>query len=132
MLIIKEPIKNQKKILSIEVRKELNLPPNVIKKMLEKEIIYKDILKIKEKISVIKNEYDKSSVNILNLEKDYTSLLLKSDKIKANQKIILNLINNEAGNNNINTSIKTLLKDNKNEDIKELFYTFFNFEIEYK
>ena len=131
MLIIKEPIKKPKNILSIEVRKELNLLPNIIKeKKLEKEVIYKDILKIKEKISVIKKELDKSSVNILNLEKDYTSLLLKTDKIKTNQKIILNLINNETGNNNIN--IKTLLKDNKNEDIKELFYTFFNFENEYK
>ena len=131
MLIIKEPLKKPKNILSIEVRKELNLLPNIIKeKKLEKEVIYKDILKIKEKISVIKKELDKSSVNILNLEKDYTSLLLKTDKIKTNQKIILNLINNETGNNNIN--IKTLLKDNKNEDIKELFYTFFNFENEYK
>ena len=131
MLIIKEPIKKPKNILSIEVRKELNLLPNIIKeKKLEKEVIYKDILKIKEKISVIKKELDKSSVNILNLEKDYTSLLLKTDKIKTNQKIILNLINNETGNNNIN--IKALLKDNKNEDIKGLFYTFFNFENEYK
>ena len=131
MLIIKEPLKKPKNILSIEVRKELNLLPNIIKeKKLEKEVIYKDILKIKEKISVIKKELDKSSVNILNLEKDYTSLLLKTDKIKTNQKIILNLINNETGNNNIN--IKALLKDNKNEDIKELFYTFFNFENEYK
>ena len=131
MLIIKEPLKKPKNILSIEVRKELNLLPNIIKeKKLEKEVIYKDILKIKEKISVIKKELDKSSVNILNLEKDYTSLLLKTDKIKTNQKIILNLINNETGNNNIN--IKALLKDNKNEDIKELFYNFFNFENEYK
>ena len=131
MLIIKEPIKNLKNILSIEIRKELNLLPNIIKeKKLEKEIIYKDILRIKEKISVIKKELDKSSVNILNLEKDYTSSLLKSDKIKTNQKIILNLINNEIGNNNIN--IKILLKESKNEDIKELFFTIFNLENEYK
>ena len=55
MLIIKEPIKKLKNILSIEIRKELNLLPNIIKeKKLEKEIIYKDILRIKEKISVIK------------------------------------------------------------------------------
>ena len=124
MSIKKEPIKNKKNALSIEIRKELTLLPNIIKeKKLEKEIIYKDILLIKERVNTIKKELDKITVNILNYEKEYTSLMLKSDKVKMNQKIILNLINNEDINN------ITLLQNN---DLKELIILIYNSETEYK
>ena len=120
----KEPIKNKKNALSIEIRNELTLLPNIIKeKKLEKEIIYKDILLIKERVNTIKKELDKITVNILNYEKEYTSLMLKSDKVKMNQKIILNLINNEDINN------ITLLQNN---DLKELIILIYNSETEYK
>ena len=125
MSIIKEPMKRQKNILTIEIRKELSLLPTIIKeKKLEKEALYKEILKIKEKINVIKRELNNVSVNVINFEKEYTSIIVKNDKIKKNQKIILNVINNEIINNNI------LLQNNKKEEIKELFSVFFNFENE--
>ena len=123
MSTTKDSMKKQKNIIPIEIRKELNLLPNVIKeKKLEKEIIYKDLLKLKEKISAIKKELDKATVNILNMEKDYCALILKNDKIKTNQKILLNLINSEL----------LLIEDNKKEEIKIFFNNFFNFENEYK
>ena len=47
MSITKDSMKKQKNIIPIEIRKELNLLPDVIKeKKLEKEIIYKDLLKL--------------------------------------------------------------------------------------
>ena len=119
----RESIKKQKNIISIELRKELNLLPNVIKeKKLEKDLIYKELLKIKEKISTMKKELDKASVNIFNMEKDYCALILKNDKIKANQKILLNIINNEL----------VLVEEEKKEEIKKFFNIFFNFENDYK
>ena len=125
MSIIKESMKRQKNLLTIEIRKELSLLPTIIKeKKLEKEIIYREILKIKEKINVIKKELNNVSVNIINFEKEYTSIIVKSDKVKKNQKIILNVINNEIVNNNIP------LQNNNKEEIKELFSVFFNFENE--
>ena len=118
-------MKRQKNLLTIEIRKELSLLPTIIKeKKLEKEIIYREILKIKEKINVIKKELNNVSVNIINFEKEYTSIIVKSDKVKKNQKIILNVINNEIVNNNIP------LQNNNKEEIKELFSVFFNFENE--
>ena len=123
MSTTKDSMKKQKNIIPIEIRKELNLLPNVIKeKKLEKEIIYKDLLKLKEKINTIKKELDKATVNIFNMEKDYCALILKNDKIKTNQKILLNLINNEL----------LLIEDNKKEEIKIFLNNFFNFENEYK
>ena len=125
MSIIKESMKRQKNLLTIEIRKELSLLPTIIKeKKLEKEIIYREILKIKEKINVIKKELNNVSVNIINFEKEYTSIIVKSDKVKKNQKIILNVINNEIVNNNIP------LQNKNKEEIKELFSVFFNFENE--
>ena len=119
----RESIKKQKNIISIELRKELNLLPNVIKeKKLEKDLIYKELLKIKEKISTMKKELDKASVNIFNMEKDYCALILKNDKVKANQKILLNIINNEL----------VLVEEEKKEEIKKFFNIFFNFENDYK
>ena len=119
----RESIKKPKNIISIELRKELNLLPNVIKeKKLEKDLIYKELLKIKEKISTMKKELDKASVNIFNMEKDYCALILKNDKIKANQKILLNIINNEL----------VLVEEEKKEEIKKFFNIFFNFENDYK
>ena len=119
----RESIKKQKNIISIELRKELNLLPNVIKeKKLEKDLIYKELLKIKEKIGTMKKELDKASVNIFNMEKDYCALILKNDKIKANQKILLNIINNEL----------VLVEEEKKEEIKKFFNIFFNFENDYK
>ena len=119
----RESIKKPKNIISIELRKELNLLPNVIKeKKLEKDLIYKELLKIKEKISTMKKELDKASVNIFNMEKDYCTLILKNDKIKANQKILLNIINNEL----------VLVEEEKKEEIKKFFNIFFNFENDYK
>ena len=56
------------------------------------------------------------------MEKDYCALILKNDKIKTNQKILLNLINNEL----------LLIEDNKKEEIKIFLNNFFNFENEYK
>ena len=123
----KESIKKHKNALSIEIRKELNLLPVLLKeKKLEKEIIYKDISKIKERINTIKKDLNKITVNILSLEKEYTSLLLKNDKTKTNQRIILNLINNEILNNNL------LLDKIQTDEILELFSILFNFENEYK
>ena len=119
----RESLKKSKNIISIELRKELNLLPNVIKeKKLEKDLIYKELLKIKEKISTMKKELDKASVNIFNMEKDYCALILKNDKIKANQKILLNIINNEL----------VLVEEEKKEEIKKFFNIFFNFENDYK
>ena len=119
----RESLKKPKNIISIELRKELNLLPNVIKeKKLEKDLIYKELLKIKEKISTMKKELDKASVNIFNMEKDYCALILKNDKIKANQKILLNIINNEL----------VLVEEEKKEEIKKFFNIFFNFENDYK
>ena len=119
----RESMKKQKNIISLEVRKELYLLPNVIKeKKLEKELIYKELLKIKEKISTTKKELDKASVNIFNMEKDYCAFILKNDKVKANQKILLNIINNEL----------VLVEDEKKEEIKKFFHIFFNFENEYR
>ena len=124
---IKDSIKKPKNSLSIEIRKELTLLPVLLKeKKLEKEIIYKDISKTKERINIIKKDLNKITVNILSLEKEYTSLLLKNDKAKANQRIILNLINNEILNNNI------FLQKTQTEEIQELFSVLFNFENEYK
>ena len=124
---LKEPIKKQKNALPIEIRKELNLLPVLLKeKKLEKEILYKDISKTKERINAIKKDLNKITVNILSLEKEYTSLLLKNDKTKANQRITLNLINNEILNNNI------LLEKIQTDEIQELFSILFNFENEYK
>ena len=124
---IKDSIKKPKNSLSIEIRKELTLLPVLLKeKKLEKEIIYKDISKTKERINIIKKDLNKITVNILSLEKEYTSLLLKNDKEKANQRITLNLINNEILNNNI------LLQTTQTEEIQELFSVLFNFENEYK
>ena len=124
---IKESIKKQKNALTIEIRKELSLLPALLKeKKLEKEIIYKDISKTKERIIAIKKDLNKITVNILSLEKEYTSLLLKNDKTKANQRIILNLINNEILNNNL------LLEKIQTDEIQELFSILFNFENEYK
>ena len=125
MSIIKESMKRQKNILTIEIRKELNLLPTIIKeKKLERETMHREILKIKEKINVIKKELNNVSVNIINFEKEYTSIIVKNDKVKKNQKIILNIINNEIVNNN------NLLQNNNKEEIKELFSVFFNFENE--
>ena len=119
----RESLKKPKNIISIELRKELNLLPYVIKeKKLEKDLIYKELLKIKEKISTMKKELDKASVNIFNMEKDYCALILKNDKIKANQKILLNIINNEL----------VLVEEEKKEEIKKFFNIFFNFENDYK
>ena len=119
----RESMKKQRNIISIELRKELNLLPNVIKeKKLEKDLIYKELLKIKEKISTMKKELDKASVNIFNMEKDYCALILKNDKVKANQKILLNIINNEL----------VLVEEEKKEEIKKFFNIFFNFENDYK
>ena len=119
----RESLKKSKNIISIELRKELNLLPYVIKeKKLEKDLIYKELLKIKEKISTMKKELDKASVNIFNMEKDYCALILKNDKIKANQKILLNIINNEL----------VLVEEEKKEEIKKFFNIFFNFENDYK
>ena len=119
----RESLKKPKNIISIELRKELNLLPNVIKeKKLEKDLIYKELLKIKEKINTMKKELDKASVNIFNMEKDYCALILKNDKIKANQKILLNIINNEL----------VLVEEEKKEEIKKFFNIFFNFENDYK
>ena len=119
----RESLKKPKNIISIELRKELNLLPNVIKeKKLEKDLIYKELLKIKEKISTMKKELDKASVNIFNMEKDYCALILKNDKVKANQKILLNIINNEL----------VLVEEEKKEEIKKFFNIFFNFENDYK
>ena len=124
---IKDSIKKPKNSLSIEIRKELTLLPVLLKeKKLEKEIIYKDISKTKERINIIKKDLNKITVNILSLEKEYTSLLLKNDKEKANQRITLNLINNEILNNNI------LIQTTQTEEIQELFSVLFNFENEYK
>ena len=124
---IKDSIKKPKNSLSIEIRKELTLLPVLLKeKKLEKEIIYKDISKTKERVNIIKKDLNKITVNILSLEKEYTSLLLKNDKEKANQRITLNLINNEILNNNI------LLQTTQTEEIQELFSVLFNFENEYK
>ena len=123
----KESIKKHKNALSIEIRKELNLLQVFLKeKKLEKEIIYKDISKIKERINTIKKDLNKITVNILSLEKEYTSLLLKNDKTKTNQRIILNLINNEILNNNL------LLDKIQTDEILELFSILFNFGNEYK
>ena len=119
----RESMKKQRNIISIELRKELNLLPNVIKeKKLEKDLIYKELLKIKEKISTMKKELDKASVNIFNMEKDFCALILKNDKVKANQKILLNIINNEL----------VLVEEEKKEEIKKFFNIFFNFENDYK
>ena len=107
-----ESIKKKKNILSLEIRKNLCLLPNIIKdKKLEKDDIYKEILKTKEKINIIKKDLDKITVNILNLENEFSLLMLKNEKIRMNQKLILNLIKNESIENNLLSVI------NKNKDI---------------
>ena len=127
MSTAKEPMKKPKNILPIEIRKELALLPNIIKeKKSEKEIMYKEVLISKEKINSIKKELDKLSVNISNFEKEYISFMLKNDKIKSEQKIVLNLINNETINNNI------LFQNNKNNELKEIFFFIFNIEKNYE
>ena len=122
-----ESIKKKKNILSLEIRKNLCLLPNIIKdKKLEKDDIYKEILKTKEKINIIKKDLDKITVNILNLENEFSLLMLKNEKIRMNQKLILNLIKNESIENNLLSVI------NKNKDIEQLISLFLNFGNQYK
>jgi hypothetical protein len=128
MSIIKESMKKQKNnILSTDLKQELSLLPKIIKdKKIEKEILSKEILTLKEKIKKTKKELEKISVNIMNLEKEYTSFILKKDKSKMDQKISLNLIYNEISSNSEYNDI-ILFQKNKKDEIKELFSIFFNF-----
>ena len=132
MSIIKESMKKQKNnILSTDLKQELSLLPKIIKdKKIEKEILSKEILTLKEKIKKTKKELEKISVNIMNLEKEYTSFILKKDKSKMDQKISLNLIYNEISSNSEYNDI-ILFQKNKKDEFKELFSIFFNFENDY-
>ena len=132
MSIIKESMKKQKNnILSTDLKQELSLLPKIIKdKKIEKEILSKEILALKEKIKKTKKELEKISVNIMNFEKEYTSFILKKDKSKMDQKISLNLIYNEISSNSEYNDI-ILFQKNKKDEIKELFSIFFNFENDY-
>ena len=79
--------KQKNNILSTDLKQELSLLPKIIKdKKIEKEILSKEILTLKEKIKKTKKELEKISVNIMNLEKEYTSFILKKDKSKMDQK----------------------------------------------
>ena len=123
MSINKEPIKNQKNILTNELKKELNLLP---KKLREKKnelgIISRENILLKEKSIFMNKELEKVSFNIMSLEKDLSLLLIKNDNIKSQQKILLNSINNEIVHNFYNTFLKN------DKKLRDLMLIFFNFE----
>ena len=123
MSLNKESTKKKKEnILTNDLKKELNiLPKKLREKKNELSAISRDILLLKEKSIFFHKELEKTSNNIISLEKNFSLLIIKNDSIKSQQKIILNSINNDLVNfDNI------FLKDDAK--LKELLSIFFNFE----
>lgn len=120
---VKEPNKKEKTLLSNEIKKELNLLPKILReKKSEIEVTKNSISSLKEKYNSFYKELEKISLNITNLEKEFTLLLIKNDNIKSHQKILLNSINNEISFN-FNTNI---FKNEKK--LREFLLTFLNFK----
>ena len=118
--------KKKENILTIDIKKELNLLPKKLReKKIDLGIISREILLLKEKSIFFHKELEKISNNITSLEKDFSSLLIKNDNIKTQQKIILNSINNDLINNFDTTNLKNDMK------LTELLSIFFNFENEF-
>ena len=114
--------KKKENLLTNELKKELNiLPKKLREKKNELSAISRDILLLKEKSIFFNKELEKTSNNIISLEKDFSLLIIKNDNLKSQQKIILNSINNDLVNfDNI------FCKDDAK--LKELLSIFFNFE----
>ena len=118
--------KKKENILTIDIKKELNLLPKKLReKKIDLGIISREILLLKEKSIFFHKELEKILNNITSLEKDFSSLLIKNDNIKTQQKIILNSINNDLINNFDTTNLKNDMK------LRELLSIFFNFENEF-
>jgi hypothetical protein len=121
MSIIKEQIKKKGSILSAQIKKELDLLPKIFReKKIEYDTMARENILLKEKSSFFQKELEKISFNIMSLEKDYSLIIIKNDKIKSQQKVLLNSINNE-----IPLDLNDFLKNDK---IRELMMLILNFE----
>ena len=125
MSIIKESIKNKENLLSNQIKKEINLLPKILReKKREVNTTSKEIILIKEKSIFLQKELEKLIFDISSSEKELTSLIIKNDNIKSNQKIILNSINNEMFFD-FNQHLKN------NDKLNQLMLIFLNFENDY-
>ena len=120
---VKESNKNKEKtLLSNQIKKELSLLPKIVReKKNEIEVTKNSISSLKEKYNSFYKEFEKISLNITSLEKDFTLLLIKNDNIKSHQKIILNSINNEMPIN-----FNSIFKNEKK--LREFLLNFLNFK----
>ena len=115
--------KKEKTLLSNQIKKELSLLPKIVReKKNEIEVTKNSISSLKEKYNSFYKEFEKISLNITSLEKEFTLLLIKNDNIKSHQKIILNSINNEMPFNFNNNIFKHEKK------LREFLLTFLNFK----
>ena len=125
MSIIKESIKKQENILSTQIKKELNLLPKILRqKKLEVDTISKEMVLINKKSIFLNKELDNLVFNIISLEKDLTSLIIKNDNIKSHQRVLINSINNEMP-----FDCNQYL--NNNDKLKEVMLIFLNYENDY-
>ena len=125
MSIIEESIKKQDNILSNQIKKELNLLPKILRqKKIEINTASKEMVLLKEKSINLHKELEQLILNITSLEKELTSIIIKNDSIKSNQKIILNSINNEMP-----FDLNQYLKNNNK--LKELMLIFLHYENDY-
>ena len=124
---IKELKKTKEKILSSQIKKELNLLPKILReKKYEICMEKKQILLLKEKSNSLSKELEEISLNIISLEKELTLLMIKNDNIKCHQKLILNSINNDFPSNfNKNLILK------KNQKLMEIIIIILNFKSDF-
>jgi hypothetical protein len=117
-----------KSLLMKKTQKEIILlPQEIVKRKQEIDIINKEINNIKEKLNIVKKQLNKYSNEIIVEEKNITEILMKKNKIKLKQKMIITSINKESIILLINSLARIEFKN-----IKEIFLLFFNLENEFK
>jgi hypothetical protein len=122
MSVNKVEIYNKKYVLANKIIKEIKLLPKTLReRKVEKESISRKLKLLKAKSNLLYKELDKISNNIMSLEKEFSLILINTDKIKSLQKLILNSINlGDSFNYN-----DFLHKDKK---LRETIFTFLNFD----